>query len=317
MDPLALFAGLFSAVAWAFGSHLFARLMVRHREVGAPAANLYKNALSLAIFGALALALGWPLLDAGDSGWLLLSGLLGFAVGDALYFAALPLCGVQIAALSGNLIPPAAALLGWLVLGEVLESRALVAMAVVMTGIVIVLLGKAGGGDASRAPRPVFGFALAAGAALTQSFAIIAGRGAMTDGDGTFAFFMMANVARLAGGVAGAFLIAGLRDGARRERRAVPALFTPLRKGLRGPFAVAALIAAVLNLPLFTYAMGTLPAGISSVLFGTTPLWTLPIGLFLGQRYGAKAWIGSAIAFCGLFVLVDPFGWFATPLVAT
>lgn len=317
MDSFALFAGLFSAVAWAGGSHLFARLMVRHREVGAPAANLYKNALSLAIFGTAAIVLGWPLLGSADSGWLLLSGLLGFAVGDALYFAALPLCGVQIAALSGNLIPPAAALLGWLVLGEVLESRALVAMGIVMAGIVIVLLGKAGGGDASRAPRPVFGFALAAAAALTQSFAIIAGRGAMSDGEGTFAFFMMANVARLAGGVAGAFLISGLIDVARRECRSVPALFTPLRKGLRGPFALAALVAAVINLPLFTYALGALPAGISSVLFGTTPLWTLPIGLLLGQRYGAKAYIGSAIAFCGLFVLVDPLGWFPAPLVVS
>mgnify|MGYP001081104300 CR=1 FL=1 len=34
------------------------------------------------------------------------------------------------------------------------------------------------------------------------------------------------------------------------------------------------------------------------------------VGLVLGQRYGAKAYVGTAVAFAGLFVLIDPVGWF-------
>jgi len=327
--PVAVVVGLASAAAWALGSHLFARLLARHREVGAPAANLFKNALSLVVFGALAIALGWPLFDAGDTAWLLVSGLLGFAVGDALYFAALPRCGVQLAALSGNLIPPVSALLGWLILAEALPVHVLVGMGVVLVGIVVVLLGRAGGNDAARAPHPIQGFALAALAALSQAFSIIAGRHVMAADELSLEVAMSANVGRLAGGVLGAFVIAialdlvrgarGGRDrGGRRDERGAAAsrssqlraLAAPLRRDLVLPFTAAALIAATINLPMFTYAMGALPAGISSVLFATTPLWTLPIGLVLGQRYGVKAYAGTAVAFVGLVVLIDPVGWF-------
>lgn len=319
MSTFAVVAGVASAATWALGSHLFARLLARHDDVGAPAANLFKNGLSLLVFASAGLALGWPLFDAADSAWLLLSGLLGFAVGDALYFAALPRCGVQLAAMSGNAIPPSAALFGFLFLDETLPPVAFVAMACVIAGVIIVLLGRAGGNDAARAPRPMFGFSLALGAAFVQTGAIIAGRGAMADKTLDFELTMSANVMRLLGGVLGAFVIAGAHDLFVRARRVgtveqdsqLAALAAPLKRGRRGTFVVAALVAATVNLPLFTYALGALPAGISSILFATTPLWTLPIGMVLGQRYGAKAYLGTAIAFVGLAVLVDPFGWFA------
>lgn len=317
MEPVAVAAGLLSAAAWALGSHLFARLLARHPDVGASAANLFKNGLSLAVFGALGLVFGWPLFGPGDAAWLLVSGVLGFAVGDALYFAALSRCGVQLAALSGNLIPPLSAFLGWAILTEALPVHVLVGMGVVLVGIVIVLLGRAGGNDASRAPQPVLGFALAAGAALSQAFSIIAGRGVMEAsarraGELSFEVTMSANLGRLLGGVLGAFLLAALFDFVRRRGRLVEtrALLAPFKKELVLPFAAAGLIAATINLPMFTYAMGALPAGISSVLFATTPLWTLPIGFVLGQRYGTKAYVGTAIAFGGLFVLIDPLDWF-------
>lgn len=321
MNTVAVVAGLASAATWAVGSHLFARLLARHRDVGAPAANLFKNGLSLVVFASLGVALGWPWFDAGDTAWLLVSGLLGFAVGDALYFAALPRCGVQLAALSGNLIPPVTALLGWFLLTEALPLHVLAGMGVVLVGIVVVLLGRAGGNDAARAPRPVQGFALAALAALSQAFSIIAGRGVMAREELTLEVAMSANVGRLLGGVLGAFAIAVVLDLLRSSRGAraaaddprpsqLRALRAPFRKHLVLPFTAAALVAATINLPMFTFALGALPAGISSVLFATTPLWTLPIGLVLGQRYGAKAYVGTAVAFGGLFVLIDPVGWF-------
>ncbi|MEZ5978404.1 MAG: EamA family transporter [Planctomycetota bacterium] len=302
---LGVAAGLFSAATWALGSHQFARLLHRNREVGAPAANLFKNGLALIVFAVLAAALSWPLPTTSDAGWLLLSGLLGFAVGDALYFAAFHLCGVQLAALSGNLIPPIAAVLAWQWYGETLTPRAILAMAVVLVGIVVVLLDSTSTQGGERPPRPKLGFLLAAAAAASQALAVTCGRRVMADAGSEFGVYMVANVARLVGGVGGALVIGAALQLARPRSRAFVRLSEPWKPRLVVPFAGAALVAAVVNLPAFTFALGSLPAGVSSVLFGTTPLWTLPIGLALGHRFGWKAWAGSAIAFGGLALLVS------------
>lgn len=301
-STLGLACGLFSAATWAFGSHLFARLLTRHPEVSAPAANLFKNGSALLVFLALGLVLGWPVPSATSIALLALSGALGFAVGDALYFAAFKHCGVQLAALSANLIPPISALIAFLTLGETIAPLELAAMAVVIVGIVVVLQGRSG---SARAPRPGFGLLLAGAAAFVQSTSMVVARGALNELDGTFESLMSANVARLVGAVLGALVIAFATDLFRRGSREFAGLAAPLRRDLAAPFLVAAFVAAIVNLPAFTFALAELRVGVSAVLFGTTPLFTLPIGMALGARYGPKVWIGSAVAFAGIVLLVS------------
>jgi drug/metabolite transporter (DMT)-like permease len=301
-STLGLVLGLFSAATWAAGSHLFARRLQEHRDVPPAAANLFKNASALIVFGALALVLGWELPAFEHTLLLVLSGALGFAVGDALYFAAFEHCGVQLAALSANLIPPISAVIAYFTLGETIAPLELAAMGVVITGIIVVLQGRSGG---ARAPRPGLGLAYAAAAALVQSTSMVVARSALNALDGTFDSLMAANVARLIGAVLGAFVIAAVTDLVLRRPTQLRGILAPWRRELAPGFFVAAFVAAIVNLPAFTYALANLKVGVSAVLFGTTPLFTLPIGMALGSRYGPKVWIGSAIAFGGIVLLVS------------
>ena len=257
------------------------------------------------VLGGAALALGNSFPTDARAGWLLLSGLLGFAVGDSLYFAAFPRCGVQLAAILGNLVPPGAALLAWLFLGDALPPVALFGMLVSLSGIALVVVdGRARAANVDRRTRWIgIGFGLANAAA--QAVAILTGRIGFEGGTE----LLPGTVVRLLGGVSGALvlsLVMGLRGGPRRATRDLVGLVRPFGLPLAWRlFFVASVIGAVVNLPLHSHALGELSPGVSAILFATTPLWTLPIGLRLGQRYGWRTAVGTLAGFGGVSLVVS------------
>src|SRR5262245_11400522 len=82
------------------------------------AVNCSKNVISLAAFAAIAVALGerWPALERWP--FLLASGAVGFALGDALYFAAVERIGVQKSAMLAEINVPLTALSSYFAYGE-------------------------------------------------------------------------------------------------------------------------------------------------------------------------------------------------------
>lgn len=301
---LASFAALGAAFTWGLGSVLFSRSLVPSaaREALAPAAaNLFKNTLALALFVVAALVLGetLPAFEAWPR--LLLSGAFGFALGDTLYFAALPRIGVQKSAMLGELNVPFTALLSFAFLGERFAPWLLAAMALVLVGVAVVVSEAPGEEAASRTVARA-GILCAVGAALFQSLGVLVGHTGM---DG--ASVLGGTIVRMLGGVGAAFLVAPLgawitRGSARREwaRLVRPATDRTLWK----PLGLAALFGSVLGLPLFHLALRELDAGLAMVLFATTPLFTLPLTRLFGERHGARAWIGSWIGFAGVAWIV-------------
>ncbi len=313
-------AALGAAALWAFGSHLFQRALVpvpgRARLTPA-AANLFKNASAGALFAVAWHFLGQPVPDLDSWLRLMLSGFLGFALGDAMYFAAFPRCGVQLAALCANLIPPLAALLDWALYGQALGGTALACMAVTIGGIALVVSERPRTRHDRPAPDPkvrMAGIALAAGAAACQSVAIVTGRVGFAGAE-----IVPGTVARLSGGVLGALLLAVLLGLWQRARAARGAAAERIDGPVRGPagelrllarpfligslavlLVPACLVGAWLNLPLHSTGIAHLPSGVSAILFATVPLFALPIGLALGERYGLRTALGTAIAFAGV-----------------
>lgn len=58
---------------------------------------------------------------------------------------------------------------------------------------------------------------------------------------------------------------------------------------------------------LANLGLSTLPAGRSSLLAYTTPLWIMPIAtFFLGEETGLFRWIGFTLAVTGLMILLSP-----------
>ncbi len=298
-------AGLGAAALWALGSFLFSRAMAPRPgrpRLSPAAANLFKNTSAGLIFAAA----WWVLGDAppAPSAWLSLglSGFLGFAVGDALYFAAFSRCGVQLAAVAANLIPPLAALIDFLYFGRTLSAAALAAMVVTLAGIGLVVSERPRSGAGRPPPDPRArrtGLWFAALAAVAQAVAIVSGRAGFEGTD-----LLPGTVARLVGGVSGALVIAVVLGALQRGTGTVGELRLLARpfayRALAWALVPACLVGAWINLPLHSHALGTLAPGVSAILFATTPLFALPIGMALGERYGWRTAVGTAIAFVGV-----------------
>ncbi|MCP3915861.1 MAG: EamA family transporter, partial [bacterium] len=303
---MAVFAALFSAFSWGMASLLFGRIL-RHPEAhlrpSAGAINLFKGLLAALVFGVLWIAFGGSAPARPSLPLLLLSGFLGFALGDTLYIAALPRCGVQIAAMIGTLIVPLAALLAWLWLGQELSLTTLGAMAVVLAGVVMVVL-DAPRGRFSHDPRVRrTGILLGLATALTQAVALVSGHKALAATD-----VIPGTVVRLLAGSVGIFVLSfvfGLVARGRTSAREVSELVRPMRdKRLARGLFVAAFFGSVLGLVPFHYALRELPSGVGAVLFTTTPLFTLPLGFLFGERHGWRAAVGTLVGFLGVIGVV-------------
>jgi drug/metabolite transporter (DMT)-like permease len=306
----AVLAGLFSAATWAFGSHLFGRALAQHRDLAPAAANLFKNGSTAALYALIMLVLGWAW-PAAQAPWLLLSGLFGFAIGDALYFAAFPRCGVQLAALSANLVPPLAALLGFFVRGSRLAPLGWLGMAITLLGIAAVVTDRRARGQAVPVVSPRerrVGLLFAGLAAVSQAISIVAGargfEGLSLDPEG----LIPGTVVRLVGGAGGAVVLALLASLLPRSGQQPAPLYQlsgPLRRrSLALALIVPSAMAAWINLPMHSLALAKLPEGLSSILFALTPVFTLPIGLALGARYGVRTVLGTLLAFAGVALVI-------------
>lgn len=297
-------AALSAAASWAFASIAFSRLL-SHGRVSPAAANLFKNGLAAASFFLATLVLGgrWPVGEAW--GWLFLSGFLGFSVADALYFAAMTRCGVQAAATVVLLNVPIATLLAVPIVGDRLDQGALVFIGVVLAGVLLVVADPASRGAKEEGSR---GGSFSAGVALALLAAIAMGA-SVPLGSGRFdeVGVCPGGFIRLAGGALGAFPMAfvlglGRRSspGAELSRLIQPLFAAPGPGGVWGAAALTGVGCAICGLVPYHYALRELPSGIAAVLFASTPLFTLPLALLIGQRVGWLAVVGALVGFSGV-----------------
>ena len=129
-------------------------------------------AFSLVLFGVVT---GNPL-PAGASteaaGWMLLSGLVGYVIGDYCLFQCYIIIGSRYGQLFMTLAPLAAALMAWVTLGQQMTQMSIVAMLVTLFGISISVLGR---GEHHRVSLklPLNGVLFAIGAAVCQGVGLV------------------------------------------------------------------------------------------------------------------------------------------------
>ncbi len=296
VDP-APFAALTSAFTWGVGSILFHRTLVREGPALTPAAaNVYKNVLALGVFLLLLIPFATQFPDSDRFLDLFWSGCMGFAIGDTLFFNALPRCGVQTAAMVVQLNVPLAALFGFWFLDEALSLPLVLGIGVVMLGVSLVVLdGKAQGARGSAFGLGLL-FALACAVAMAAS---------VTLGHGSFAGVpvLEGTIVRVVGAIAGSVGIALLIDLLRPKSRgrSLRELTIPFRSRRMWPqLLVASGFASVLGLLPYHFALRELSGGIAAVLYATTPLFTLPLARLTGERYGFKTVAGTLTGFGGV-----------------
>ena len=111
------------------------------KRMGNLVLNVLRMMLAL-LFGSLMfwLTTGSPLPLSGSMqayGWMLLSGLVGYVIGDYCLFQCYIIIGSRFGQLFMTLAPLAAAFTAWLSLGEQMTFMSMVAMLVTLSGIAI------------------------------------------------------------------------------------------------------------------------------------------------------------------------------------
>jgi len=297
MPYLGEVASLFTAVCWSTNAVLFSKAGGR---VGSATVNMVRLGVALAVMLSLHLALAGTLLPhalgPGRLAWLGASGLIGFALGDALLFEAYILLGPRLTVLVFTLWPVFAALLAFGFLGQSMTLPRIAAMLVTLGGIALVVSEKGQAGPGQGRPRSfVIGLFLALGGALGQAVGFLFSKFGMAGGLSPIS----ANLVRVAAGV----LALGAWQAVRGE------LFPNLRKlkDTRAALLIGlgALFGPVIGVVLSLYAINHAHyMGVASTIMSLSPVILLPYSVFIErERVGAVAVAGTVISIGGAAAL--------------
>lgn len=291
---LGITAALASALAWAVGAILFRRIGERASPT---AMNLAKSLVGLVLIGAGAFAAGLSAVDGGSVIRLALSGVLGIAVGDSLFFAALIRLEARLTLLLATVghvftVVAAAAILG--------ERPTLV----VWAGIALVIIGVGGvlqagasaGESVGESVGSERGLGIACGvlsAAATSAGLLLAKTGVTHVGT------LQGTWIRLAAGVVALAIWAAIRGHLRAD---LAVLRLP---GFVHQIAIAVTVVMFGGFWLSLVSLKFADASIVSALAATEPIFILPLArLWLHEKVTWPAIIGAVVAVAGVTLIV-------------
>lgn len=293
-------AALGTSVAWSFTSVLFT---LAGRRVGSPVVNRTRLLLAIllvAVTHRLTLGSFLPL-DAEPFrwGWLALSGLIGFVLGDTFLFQAFVLIGPRLSMLLMALSPVFSTLLAWVLLGETLTALELLGIALTLGGVMLVVADRQNGDSralAVESPRQyILGVLYGLGGALGQALGLYASRMGLV---GDFPA-LSGNLIRLLTAALVMWLLAAARGQVRASVQAWRARPDALKFVIGG-----AIFGPFIGVWLSLLAVQHAPMGIASTLMSLAPVLLIPISRALfGDRITARAILGTAVAFAGTALL--------------
>ena len=269
--------------------------------------NLTLNVLRMAMALLLSLVLfavvtGSPLPPGASpeaQGWMLLSGLVGYVIGDFCLFQCYIIIGSRYGQLFMTLAPLSAALMAWVTLGQRMTLMSIVAMLVTLLGIGISVLGR---GEHHRVSLrlPLSGVLFAIAAAVCQGVGLVLSKIGMdhyqtVEGMPEWIVPFSANFYRCIAGIVGFSLLLWLRDGFRPLREALHD-----RKGLTAATATT-IFGPFVGVGFSLMAVQYTAAGIASTLMAMTPIIILlPSKWLFHERITWRAVLGAVISVVGV-----------------
>lgn len=233
--------------------------------------------------------------------WMLLSGLVGYVIGDFCLFQCYIIIGSKFGQLFMTIAPIAAAVMAWFTLGQQIRPQAMLAMLVTLVGIGISVLGR-GDGKKLSLKLPLPGVLFAIGAAVCQGVGLVLSKIGMDHYEASLttelAGWMLpfhANFFRCIAGVIGFSVLMALREG-----------FAPLRKGVRDRKGMTTALLTTIFGPFVGVGASLLAvqytaAGIASTLMALTPIIIIfPAWWLFKQPITAKSLLGALISVIGV-----------------
>lgn len=312
------------ALSWT-ATALFAEVGSKH--MGSLPFNAVRMAMSLFMLAAtlwLTMGVPWPrYADGGTWMWLLLSGVVGYVIGDYCLMQGYIIIGSRFGQLFMTLSAPTAAIMGRLFIGEQMRGLAIVGMVITLTGIAISVLSKRDGDDVAHSAKirlklPARGVAYAAMAGICQGAGLVLSKIGLEHYDEALSLQEI-DVATVADGallpipisltipfastmIRGTIGFVGFlsllllsKEGVRKLRNAVgdrKAVWCAAASMLFGPF---------LGVSLSLMATLYTTTGIAQTLFSLTPVLIIaPAALLFHQRVTVCEVIGTVISVTGV-----------------
>ncbi|MCP9891577.1 EamA family transporter [Cyanobium sp. Aljojuca 7D2] len=287
-------AALAAALCWTLASGLWRRLPT---SLGPAELNLLKNLIALALQVPLLVGSA-PTLQLGPTGLLLLSGVLGIALGDSFYFAALRRLGTRRTLTFDAGGPAVTAAAGCLLLAEWPGPRQWLGIALISLAVVVVARQRPmaeAGGDLEAHQR--LGVVLALAALLCGGAGALLARAALrTSGLDPW---HAATLRLLAATLVLLPLLGRLMTHLRRPR--------PRPPGRRWLLVLAAtLLGTSAGIGLQQLALARLPGGLAVALLATAPVMAVPLAPLEGDRPGVPGVLAALLAVLGVVLVALP-----------
>lgn len=291
------------AVSWTITAML---AEVASRKITPLGLNVFRMLLSLAFLAVLMwVCIGTPYpkdADAETWMWLSLSGFVGYVLGDYCLFNSYMLIGSRFGQLFMTLAPAAAAIFGWILLGETMSWLAIVGMLVVMLGIGMSVLAKGGDKHRLEIKLPVKGVLFGIGAGMGQGVGLVLSKVGMTHYETLatsqavldtmpFSSTFIRAITGLVGFVTVMLLTRKTRSIAAASRNGKGMLFV-LGATVFGPF-----VGVSLSLMATLYTS----TGVAQTIMAMTPIFILlPSWYFFRQKVTAWEIAGAVISVLGV-----------------
>ncbi len=231
-------------------------------------------------------------------GWMLLSGLVGYVIGDYCLFQCYIIIGSRYGQLFMTLAPLSAALMAWVTLGQQMTAMCIVAMLVTLSGIAISVVGR-GEHHKVSLRLPLNGVLFAIGAAMCQGIGLVLSKIGMNHYVQSeipeWLLPFSANFYRCIAGIAGFSLLLWLQKG-----------FHPLREALHDRKGLSVAIATTIFGPFVGVGFSLMAvqytaAGIASTLMAMTPIIILlPSYWLFHEKITWRAVLGALISVFGV-----------------
>jgi drug/metabolite transporter (DMT)-like permease len=240
-----------------------------------------------------------PGASAEAAGWMLLSGVVGYVIGDFCLFQCYIIIGSRYGQLFMTLAPLAAALMAWISLGQQMTGMSILAMLITLAGIGISVLGR-GEHHKVGLKLPLNGVLFAIGAAMCQGIGLVLSKIGMDHYEATanmpdWLVPFSANFYRCVAGIIGFTLLLYFRKG-----------LDPLREAMHDKKGLAVATATTVFGPFVGVGFSLMAvqytaAGIASTLMAMTPIIILlPSYWLFHQKITWRAVAGAVISVVGV-----------------
>ena len=240
-----------------------------------------------------------PGASAEAAGWMLLSGVVGYVIGDFCLFQCYIIIGSRYGQLFMTLAPVAAALMAWITLGQQMTGMSILAMFITLAGIGISVLGR-GEHHKVGLKLPLNGVLFAIGAAMCQGIGLVLSKIGMDHYEATanmpeWLVPFSANFYRCVAGIIGFTLLLYFRKG-----------LDPLREAMHDKKGLAVAMATTVFGPFVGVGFSLMAvqytaAGIASTLMAMTPIIILlPSYWLFHQKITWRAVASAVISVVGV-----------------